>query len=282
MQQEQSLFLSRNAEKFTMNLEEMVAITRGIKLGRSKPRVHHLARSRRCHQSHRLPFHIIGLVLSLLPVSTVKVIAFLSTIVVLPHTCAFSVSVSVSASIEDFDAKTLVGECDLSNCSHHHRRFHPPSSPGVAADDAPTPPRYVLKGFGGGGGSEGDHPDYSKSFVIGSALFNIFVGLKPRFFSPKFPIVGEIQPYFRWDPSIDEAIVRAAYDSNACVRYEALMHELRAFGMRPNFVTNEAWNRYREYWASADFMVRSEKASHNRKSEKGGPGTSPSKHTGGT
>ncbi|KAK9132680.1 hypothetical protein Scep_012208 [Stephania cephalantha] len=51
----------------------------------------------------------------------------------------------------------------------------------------------------------------------------------------------------RWkDPSIDEAIVRAAYDAKACVR------------------------------------VGSEKALHNRKSEKGGPGIGPSKHTGGT
>ncbi|KAK9157619.1 hypothetical protein Scep_004193 [Stephania cephalantha] len=60
------------------------------------------------------------------------------------------------------------------------------------------------------------------------------------------------------------------------------MHELCALDVRPDFVINEAWNRYREYWASADFKARSEKASHNIKSEKGGPGTGPSKHTGGT
>ncbi|KAK9160425.1 hypothetical protein Syun_006766 [Stephania yunnanensis] len=60
------------------------------------------------------------------------------------------------------------------------------------------------------------------------------------------------------------------------------MYELRALGVRPDFVTDEAWNRYREYRASADFKARSEKASHNRKSEKGDPSTGPSKHTGGT
>ncbi|KAK9083338.1 hypothetical protein Scep_029809 [Stephania cephalantha] len=53
------------------------------------------------------------------------------------------------------------------------------------------------------------------------------------------------KPYFRWDPSIDEAIMRAAYDAKTCIRYGALMHELRALGVRPDFVTNEAWNRYR-------------------------------------
>ncbi|KAK9081033.1 hypothetical protein Syun_030713 [Stephania yunnanensis] len=100
--------------------------------------------------------------------------------------------------------------------------------------------------------SEGDHPDYLKSFIIGSAIFNILVGLKPRSFSPIFLIVGEIQ------------------DSKACVRYGAWMHELHAFGVRPNFVTNETWNRYREYWVSIDFKARSKKASHSRKNEKGG------------
>ncbi|KAK9133475.1 hypothetical protein Scep_013003 [Stephania cephalantha] len=90
------------------------------------------------------------------------------------------------------------------------------------------------------------------------------------------------KPYFRWDPSIDEAIVRAAYDVKACVRYGALMHELRALSVRPDFVTDESWNRYREYWASADFKARFEKALHNRKNEKGSPGTGPSKHTCGT
>ncbi|KAK9168948.1 hypothetical protein Syun_001088 [Stephania yunnanensis] len=41
--------------------------------------------------------------------------------------------------------------------------------------------------------SESDHPDYSKSFVIGSVIFDILVGLKPHSFYPKFPIAGEIQ-----------------------------------------------------------------------------------------
>ncbi|KAK9168650.1 hypothetical protein Syun_000790 [Stephania yunnanensis] len=60
------------------------------------------------------------------------------------------------------------------------------------------------------------------------------------------------------------------------------MHELCTLGLRLDFVTNEAWNRYHDYWASVDFRAKFEKASYNRKGEKGGPGTSPSKHTGGT
>ncbi|KAK9162833.1 hypothetical protein Syun_003735 [Stephania yunnanensis] len=41
--------------------------------------------------------------------------------------------------------------------------------------------------------SEGDHSNFLKSFIIGSVVFNILVGFKPRSFSPVFPIVGEIQ-----------------------------------------------------------------------------------------
>ncbi|KAK9148685.1 hypothetical protein Scep_007442 [Stephania cephalantha] len=66
------------------------------------------------------------------------------------------------------------------------------------------------------------------------------------------------------------------------VRYDALMHELRDLGVRSDFVTDEVWNRYHEYWASDYFKARSEKASHKRKSENARPSTGPSKHTGGT
>ncbi|KAK9119031.1 hypothetical protein Scep_017124 [Stephania cephalantha] len=100
---------------------------------------------------------------------------------------------------------------------------------------------------------------------------------------PSFMVHGRpTEPYFRWDPLIDEAIVKATYDAKAYIRYDELMHELRALGVRSGFITDEAWNRYCEYWASTDFKARSEKVSHNRKNEKGGPGTGLSKHTGGT
>ncbi|KAK9092892.1 hypothetical protein Syun_027803 [Stephania yunnanensis] len=59
---------------------------------------------------------------------------------------------------------------------------------------------------------------------------------------------------------------RESFSTNAAeLRYGTLMHELRALGVRNNFVINEAWNRYREYCTSKDFKARSEKASQNRK-----------------
>ncbi|KAK9144379.1 hypothetical protein Sjap_004282 [Stephania japonica] len=70
--------------------------------------------------------------------------------------------------------------------------------------------------------------------------------------------------------------------SKVKVRYKALMNKLLTEGERPIFVTEEAWRRYVEYWESDDFKARSKIASSNRRSEKGGPGTGMSKHTGGS
>ncbi|KAK9088872.1 hypothetical protein Scep_027954 [Stephania cephalantha] len=60
------------------------------------------------------------------------------------------------------------------------------------------------------------------------------------------------------------------------------MQELRALSVRPNFLTNKAWNRYCEYWVSAYFKPRSEKASQNRNNENDSPGIGPLKHTSGS
>ncbi|KAK9168955.1 hypothetical protein Syun_001095 [Stephania yunnanensis] len=49
-----------------------------------------------------------------------------------------------------------------------------------------------------------------------------------------------------------------------------------------NHLSAEKKMKYREYWAFVDFKAKFEKASQNRKNKKGGLGTGPSKHTGGT
>ncbi|KAK9109359.1 hypothetical protein Sjap_017419 [Stephania japonica] len=87
--------------------------------------------------------------------------------------------------------------------------------------------------------------------------------------------------YFDWDPRITAKIM-AAYERHAKVRYKALMNMLLSKGERPIYVTEEAWRRYVEYWESDDFKARSKIASSNRRTEKGGPGTGVSKHTGGS
>ncbi|KAK9112707.1 hypothetical protein Scep_020226 [Stephania cephalantha] len=221
--------------------------------------------------------------------------------------------------------------------------------------------------------SEGGHPDSLKSFVIGSVIFIILVGLKPRSFSLVFPIVGKIQHgtetsgrQIPTDGDLDgqpqigggggrtpaaqgrglsrgrgqSGRGRAASGDRGSLREgrtgpivsgarssrhgtssptisappsTASLHHL-AGPMRPWEPRSSA---SKAQWSSpqpprspfpslpqedtgrdeearpilldsplllslSDFRARSDKASHNRKNEKGGPGTGPSKHTGGT
>ncbi|KAK9157588.1 hypothetical protein Scep_004162 [Stephania cephalantha] len=63
--------------------------------------------------------------------------------------------------------------------------------------------------------------------------------------------------YFRWDDMIYEDLIRAVYDTHACIRCTALMHKLKKNRVQPNFVTDEAWRRFLEYWESEDFLARS-------------------------
>ncbi|KAK9155366.1 hypothetical protein Sjap_002846 [Stephania japonica] len=88
--------------------------------------------------------------------------------------------------------------------------------------------------------------------------------------------------FFRWDDTIPEDLIRAAYDRLAGIRYTALMHKLKKKRVQPVYVIDEAWRRYLEYWESEDFLARSSQATANRNTEVEGPGTGPSKHSGGS
>ncbi|KAK9154960.1 hypothetical protein Sjap_002440 [Stephania japonica] len=88
--------------------------------------------------------------------------------------------------------------------------------------------------------------------------------------------------FFRWDDTIPEDLIRAAYDRLAGIRYTALMHKLKKKRVQPVYVIDEAWRRYLEYWESEDFLARSSQATADRNTEVKGPGTGPSKHSGGS
>ncbi|KAK9121030.1 hypothetical protein Syun_018647 [Stephania yunnanensis] len=92
--------------------------------------------------------------------------------------------------------------------------------------------------------------------------------------SPSYDDRAGLQVYFRWDDAIHENLIRAAYDTHAGTRYTALMHKLKKNRIQPNFVIDEAWRRYLEYWDSEDFLARSRQGSTNRNTEVEGPGRS--------
>ncbi|KAK9128161.1 hypothetical protein Syun_016958 [Stephania yunnanensis] len=87
-----------------------------------------------------------------------------------------------------------------------------------------------------------------------------------------------------WKPSSSafHPLALACATVTAVRRCQALMHKLKKNRVHPNFVTDEAWRRYLEYWESEDFLARSRKTSINRNTEVEGPGTGPSKHGGGS
>ncbi|KAK9147160.1 hypothetical protein Sjap_007063 [Stephania japonica] len=85
----------------------------------------------------------------------------------------------------------------------------------------------------------------------------------------------------RWDDTIPEDLIRAAYDRLAGIRYTALMHKLKKKRVQPVYVIDEAWRRYLRVRESEDFLARSSQATANRNTEVEGPGTGPSKHDGG-
>ncbi|KAK9145005.1 hypothetical protein Sjap_004908 [Stephania japonica] len=60
------------------------------------------------------------------------------------------------------------------------------------------------------------------------------------------------------------------------------MHKLKKKRVQPVYVIDEAWRRYLEYWESEDFLARSSQTTANRNIEVEGPGTGPSKHSGGS
>ncbi|KAK9110242.1 hypothetical protein Sjap_018302 [Stephania japonica] len=88
--------------------------------------------------------------------------------------------------------------------------------------------------------------------------------------------------FFRWDDTIPEDLIRAAYDRLAGIRYTALMHKLKKKRVQPVYVIDEAWRRYLEYWESEDFLARSSQATVNRNTEVEGPGLDPRRHDGGS
>ena len=62
-------------------------------------------------------------------------------------------------------------------------------------------------------------------------------------------------------------------------RYTDNLNKWRKHG-RPMHVTESIWARWNEAWGTAEFRARSEQMSLNRRIEKAGSGTGPSRHTG--
>ncbi|KAK9138261.1 hypothetical protein Sjap_008855 [Stephania japonica] len=71
-------------------------------------------------------------------------------------------------------------------------------------------------------------------------------------------------PLGRWDDTIPEDLIRAAYDEACGHKVHALMHKLKKKRVQPVYVIDEAWRRYLECLESEDFLAESSQATANR------------------
>ena len=78
-----------------------------------------------------------------------------------------------------------------------------------------------------------------------------------------------------------EGSIKATWEVLAKSRDEDNLNKWRKHG-RPVHVTESIWARWNEAWGIAKFRARSEQMSLNRQTKKAGPGTGPSRHTGGS
>ena len=61
-----------------------------------------------------------------------------------------------------------------------------------------------------------------------------------------------------------------------------MLCKLRTEGKKEKDIPEDVWQSWQEYWNTPEYKKKCEQATKNRHSEKGGPGTGLSTHTGGS
>ncbi|XP_059301670.1 uncharacterized protein LOC132053599 [Lycium ferocissimum] len=90
----------------------------------------------------------------------------------------------------------------------------------------------------------------------------------------------EFVKLYQWNPS-ETTVIEHTWGKVASTLYSKKLHRWRK-RPRPTFVPEDVWESWKTYWASDKWLEKSRIATQNRRSETGGPGTGPSKHTGGS
>ena len=99
-----------------------------------------------------------------------------------------------------------------------------------------------------------------------------------------FFFVFLLQKKYKWN-SVMLISVKDTWKHLASVRYNDKFGKWRKKydkDAKLNSVPQEVWNKWWEYWNNEEFKVLSQKATQNRRSEKVGEGSGPSKYIGGS
>ena len=76
--------------------------------------------------------------------------------------------------------------------------------------------------------------------------------------------------------------IKSLWESKATERYSDFVHKLKIVRDRPDFIPEDEWPEWLQYWEELEVKKKSEIASKNRQTEVAGPGTGMSRHTGGS
>ena len=87
-----------------------------------------------------------------------------------------------------------------------------------------------------------------------------------------------IQNQCSWAPRFNGQI-KSLWESKAAERYSDLVHKLKIVRDRPDFIPEDEWPEWLQYWEKPEVKKKSEIASKNRRTEVAGPGTCMSRHT---
>ncbi|GFQ06675.1 hypothetical protein PHJA_002811500 [Phtheirospermum japonicum] len=89
--------------------------------------------------------------------------------------------------------------------------------------------------------------------------------------------------HFSWPPSTGPAVCNA-FMKQAAIRYKDMVSAFKKApgNKQPGCVSPAIWDKWLAYWSLPEVIAKSEKARRNRKSEKAGPGTGCSRHSGGS
>lgn len=90
-----------------------------------------------------------------------------------------------------------------------------------------------------------------------------------------------IQNQCSWAPRFNGQI-KSLWESKAAERYSDFVHKLKIVRDMPDFIPEDEWLEWLQYWEEPEVKKKSEIASKNRRTEVAGPGTGMSRHTGGS
>ncbi|KDP30890.1 hypothetical protein JCGZ_15499 [Jatropha curcas] len=90
----------------------------------------------------------------------------------------------------------------------------------------------------------------------------------------------EFRKHFIWDEAIT-AMLKVAWEKICADRYADFTYRMRRSGKKQQCVSQEIWESWQKAWEDPAFKRKREIFAQNRRSETGGDGAGPSRHTSG-